>query len=574
MGIAKQPRVLVPILAAVSLFAAGLLAVPLTFNYQGHVAVSGVPFEGNGQFRFAILDGTGQSVWSQDGSSVAGSEPTGAVELPVRRGVFSLDLGDSTIPGMAVLSTDIFDSDTLFLRVWFNDGVNGFLQLGPDRRIGSVAFSIRAASAATVTSIPEGILETRHLPSAFTDRVAALEAALTVLADQVNSAPSGSLAASLRDQDSDLLARGYQSFHHVEGGSWSAGTSTGEPAARSGHAGVWAGDHLIVWGGSTGGGTHSDQGFSYDPAADNWTRLSPIGAPSARSGAGAAWSGTDLFLWGGIDSAGWLGDGARFRPETGTWFPMSLLNAPSSRDGHVAVWTGARLIVWGGKNGGGLLNDGALYDPATDAWTEIGVPGAPGAPAPRYGAAAVWAGDRLIVWGGDAGSPLDTGAQLVFTGGVASAWNTISPTASPSARAGHSAVWTGERMLVWGGESGSGPLGDGAGYDPDTDAWTPLATADAPAARSGHRAVWTGTEMMILGGAGGSGEFVSGHAYDPATDSWRALPPADSPVARRDAVAVWTGSEVLVYGGKQGASVVAAIRRLDPQPPIHLYHKP
>ena len=54
---------------------------------------------------------------------------------------------------------------------------------------------------------------------------------------------------------------------------------------------------------------------------------------------------------------------------------------------------------------------------------------------------------------------------------------------------------------MWGGyEGGDVFLGDGGHYDPVADEWTPTATVGAPAARGLHSAVWTGQEMIVWGG--------------------------------------------------------------------------
>lgn len=46
-------------------------------------------FEGSGQFKFALVNGKGTTTfWSNDGSSVAGSEPTAAVTLTVTKGLY------------------------------------------------------------------------------------------------------------------------------------------------------------------------------------------------------------------------------------------------------------------------------------------------------------------------------------------------------------------------------------------------------------------------------------------------------------------------------------------------------
>ena len=61
-------------------------------------------------------------------------------------------------------------------------------------------------------------------------------------------------------------------------------------------------------------------------------------------------------------------------------------------------------------------------------------------------------------------------------------------------------------------------ISDGAGCIDDT--WT--ATAGPPDSRFGHTAVWTGGEMIVWGGYDGTNDFNSGYRYDPATDTWTA----------------------------------------------------
>src|SRR4029077_15089581 len=75
---------------------------------------------------------------------------------------------------------------------------------------------------------------------------------------------------------------------------------------------------------------------------------------------------------------------------------------------------------------------------------------------------------------------------------------------APTARSGHTAVWTGSEMIVWGGHGDFDLLGyyfnTGGRYDPSTNSWTATSTADAPDGRYRHTAVWTGNEMMVWGG--------------------------------------------------------------------------
>ncbi|MCE5229620.1 right-handed parallel beta-helix repeat-containing protein [bacterium] len=107
-------------------------------NYQGRVLSQGFPYSGMGQMKVAIVATTGTStlysLWSNDGSSVAGSEPAGSFGVTVTGGVFDVMLGDTDL--MNKIPAVIFNRNgELKVRVWFNDGTHGFQQLTPDRRI-------------------------------------------------------------------------------------------------------------------------------------------------------------------------------------------------------------------------------------------------------------------------------------------------------------------------------------------------------------------------------------------------------------------------------------------------------
>jgi hypothetical protein len=107
------------------------------FSYDGRVRSGGVPFDGNGQFKFAIVSSDGTiCYWSNDGVTLTGNEPTSSVHISVSAGFFSVIMGDDNIANMAPLDASIFNTDErVLLRVWFSDGVNGFQKLSPDRPI-------------------------------------------------------------------------------------------------------------------------------------------------------------------------------------------------------------------------------------------------------------------------------------------------------------------------------------------------------------------------------------------------------------------------------------------------------
>jgi N-acetylneuraminic acid mutarotase len=408
-----------------------------------------------------------------------------------------------------------------------------------------------------------------------TTRLDLLTSALLTVSNRFETnLPAGATLVSSEANDPALLGRGLGQFGKLEGPGWRAGSAVSAPGARYGHTGVWTGSQLLVWGGTIAGSPGATGG-NYDPRTDTWAPVSTVDSPSARSGHSAVWTGDRLLVWGGF-GAGYLGTGRAYSPARLTWTALATTGAPAGRDGQAAVWTGARMVIWGGRNRDGLLADGSAYDPTGGAWSALPSLNAPSA---RRLATAVWAGDRLIVFGGegDAGV-VGTGAALPLTGGATpGAWQALAGGNAPSARVAHTAVWTGTKMIVWGGKSGGTPLGDGAVYNPANNTWTPLPSLGAPAARFGHIAVWTGAEMLVFGGENASGPLASGAGFDPATGHWRQLSDAGQPVARSGGSGVWTGTELLVFGGLTSSSPsipTASLQRLNPQPTWYLYRKP
>ena len=136
----------VPLFNAIFLIFATVASaqVPPLLHYQGRIAVGGTNFDGSGQFKFALVNTAGTATfWSNDGSSVAGSQPATLVALTVTRGLYAVLLGDTSIAGMTqVLPATVFTNGDVRLRVWFNDGVTGFQLLTPDQRIAAVGYAM------------------------------------------------------------------------------------------------------------------------------------------------------------------------------------------------------------------------------------------------------------------------------------------------------------------------------------------------------------------------------------------------------------------------------------------------
>ena len=150
-------------LAAASAFG----QAPGIISHQGKVTVGGNSFTGTGYFKFALVHTNVSAItgWSNDGTSTAGSEPTAAVSLAVARGIFSVNLGDTTLANMTTIPASVFANSAVYLRVWFNDGTNGSVRLSPDRRVTSVGYALYASTAASADTVAAANL-TGTLPDA------------------------------------------------------------------------------------------------------------------------------------------------------------------------------------------------------------------------------------------------------------------------------------------------------------------------------------------------------------------------------------------------------------------------
>ncbi|HEX7165340.1 MAG TPA: hypothetical protein VF230_00015 [Acidimicrobiales bacterium] len=113
-------------------------------------------------------------------------------------------------------------------------------------------------------------------------------------------------------------------------------------------------------------------------------------------------------------------------------------------------------------------------------------------------------------------------------------------------------------------------LGGGGGELPHANAsWRSMASAPIEA-RAHPARVWTGNELVVIGGQAADGSWVrDGAAYDPESDTWRQLPDAPTDV-RPGSPAVWTGREVIVFPGTFPQDVAKTPSSFAPRPPIAL----
>ena len=318
---------------------------------------------------------------------------------------------------------------------------------------------------------------------------------------------------------------------------------------------VWTGKEMILAGRITkqtsAGVTRTNVAAAYDPASRRWRRLPPAGRTGSFLGYGAAWTGREFLLWG-------QGTRKAFVPATGRWRDLPGSRYLAVHDGFgLTVWTGRELIGWGGGCCGDAFDDGVAYNPRTNAWRPLPRSPLAGSQHP-IGA---WTGRELVVLVGDYDAdgkrwPARLARAAAYNPGT-NTWRRLP--ALPHARDDAEAVWDGRELLVVGGtgvaKAGrpAPPATVGFALDPTVGRWRPLPPMDA--GRIGAAAVWTGHRLLLWGGrtnaAGVARPAIPPHglAYDPRTNRWEALPP--SPLRGRiDPAAAWTGRQLLLWGGE------------------------
>jgi hypothetical protein len=216
---------------------------------------------------------------------------------------------------------------------------------------------------------------------------------------------------------------------------------------------------VLVWDGSniddtSGKRIDGGRGAAYNPATDRWRRLPPSPL-SNRTWSIQAWTGQLLLVISGScgdDVNNRCQDGAAYDPAANTWTPIPALAGGAIAPEAASAWTGSELIIWSAttsQDGLRIRNNASAYNPRSRRWRTL-----PPAPiTPRRLAAAVWAGDRLLVWGGIRQLP---GLKFAYPD-------------------------------------------DGAAYDPRSNRWRPLAKAPVPG-RAWPLTVWTGDRAIFIGG--------------------------------------------------------------------------
>lgn len=468
----------------------------------------------------------------------------------------------------------VFDGNARWIEIAVRtNGDDTFVALAPRQPMTAAPYAIHAGGV-NATGITGAITASMLAPNA---------AAANLAAGAQSAVPGGGMILSANPDASNLTSAGYVRLGGQLDMSWQQLRSD---TPRTGHTAIWTGDKMIVWGGEVqpcAGCPPADTSYSlngavFDVTSNRWFAVTLTNAPRRRSKHTAVWAGSVMIVWGGSYVAGggqtyYENTGGRYDPLLDAWSVTTTTNAPSKRDQQTAIWTGKEMIIWGGQvyNFPKLtaFGDGARYDPKADGWIQMATNGAPKG---RFAHTAVWTGNEMLIWGGRSDtSLLNDGARYDPT---ADTWSPITTNGAPAARFMHDAIWTGSEMLIWGGDGDGSHFDDGGRYNPSTDTWSPLPSNGSPGPLAIHTTVWTGNEMIVWGGYF-QGYSECGASYDPVANKWSAVPTISSPGVRSGFTAIWTGNEMLVFGGTlgdtAGSTYLGEIYAYTPSRVMYLY---
>ncbi len=241
--------------------------IPLMIPHTGTIKVNNVPFNGMGQFKFAITNGHPECstipilgaqckfYWTHDNIAPNGTkEPENFVKILVNNGIFAVRLGDTTLTDMQAIPTTVFENAATSLRVWFNDGVKGSQWLSPDRPLAAVPYAYHAETAKNVVN--GGVTSTMIANDAVTTTQIA-DGTITGTDIAGGTITTGNLNFDPATQD-ELNSHKGSGDHNGRYLQNSGGTMTGAINLPANGLAVGS-DQLVVSGGNVGLGTTAPQ---------------------------------------------------------------------------------------------------------------------------------------------------------------------------------------------------------------------------------------------------------------------------------------------------------------------------
>ncbi len=265
-----------------------------------------------------------------------------------------------------------------------------------------------------------------------------------------------------------------------------------------------------------------------------------------------AWTGEKAFIFTGRDLEGPKPTIIEFDP-AGCSPVVKEASMPTGRIMSCAAWLEPYAYVFGGQDQTGVLDEIVRYDPLEDSVEVLPVC----LPEERMGASAVTVGDSIYVIGGrnDAGH-INTVFRFVPGDGTIEEVARLHVTGG-----GRVSVWDGSRILLLGGCGVNCALDQVLEFDPSTGKSATL-NATLPSGVFWTSGVWTGEEVLIFGGNDWMNSVDVIYRYIPAGDGGSVMEVGRLPEPLELSTSFWDGNAAYVLGGSSGLDPSDGILRV------------
>ena len=479
-------------------------SVPPVLNYAGQVAVNGEAFNGNGLFKFALVNADGNvTYWSNDGTSVNGSEPQASVAVPVNGGLYSILLGNTAQQGMGAIDPAVFAQHTdAKLRVWFSDGVNGFQQLSPDRPFASVPYAFNSKSADTAQNAETA--KTADSANVATTAMAVQAGAVTSSMLASNAVTSDKLSPQIKADINGTIGMNRLSAEVTD--------KLNQEKTTNNYNAPSVGSLLAVPYGSDAPAGYSLY-KSGEPKELVWEVKAPVNKARAVYDGVEVLNGKIYFIGDQSDTGG-NNTIERYDPETNLW--ETLNSANEARAGVASTVLDGKIYAIGGIS----LSSVEVYDPELDSWTFT-------TPLPGVVArgAAVTFENKIYLFGGHNENGSDLNQVLVFDNSN-NEWSQVST--MPKALACFKAIIYEERIWLIGGANNMGNSNDNIArnyvrsYDVENNTWH----SEASLPQDGFwRSAWSLNSSLIVAGGAINNNNVHKEIfrYNPNQKTWLSI---------------------------------------------------
>jgi N-acetylneuraminic acid mutarotase len=289
----------------------------------------------------------------------------------------------------------------------------------------------------------------------------------------------------------------------------------------------------------------------YDPVRNTWSAAASMAMGRAFHTATLLTDGKVLVAGGRGVFFGLLGQLASaelYDPVSDTWSAAGSM--ATARWIHTATLLGnGKVLITGGYGGG---SSAELYDPASNTWSSAG---SMANTRVQHRATLLATGKVLVAGGETTSSPGTVLSSAELYDPASNTWSVASSMATARGNYGETLLANG-KVLVTGGDDGSGYLSSAELYDPVSNAWS--AAASLVTGRKLHTATLLNNGQVLVAGGLQTATtpftaFASAELYDPIGNTWSAAGSMAMERASHTATLLSNGI-VLVTGGENGAA--------------------